>query len=129
LLRGCGALNRTLRVKKPWGFFDQFTLNEPSTVKILTVNPHQRLSLQSHRQRQELWVFLDKDLIAEIDGRKTKFSPNEQAFISKGTEHRLINDSDHVARVLEISFGPFDENDIVRHEDDYGRVPSGKTHR
>ena len=37
--------------------------------------------------------------------------------IKKGQKHRLIGPG----RVLEISFGDFDENDIIRYEDDYQR--------
>ena len=46
-------------VKKPWGQFKQFTLNETSTVKILRINPKQKFSLQYHKNRKELWKFLD----------------------------------------------------------------------
>ena len=34
-------------VEKPWGGFEQFTLNEISTVKILTIKPGQTFSLQN----------------------------------------------------------------------------------
>ncbi len=112
----------TLHVEKPWGFFDQFTFNEISTVKIITVKPNQQLSLQSHQQRDEMWVTLDKGLIGDIADNKIGLTCYQQIFISKRTKHRLINNSDHDARVLEISFGHFDESDIIRYEDKYGRV-------
>ena len=41
---------------RPWGRFEQFTHNEVSTVKLITVAPGQRLSLQVHEHRDELWV-------------------------------------------------------------------------
>jgi len=53
----------SLHVDKPWGSFDQFVLNTPCTVKILTCNPGQKLSLQRHRQRNELWVALDAGVV------------------------------------------------------------------
>jgi len=115
-------MDKTRRVEKPWGFFNQFTQNEVSTVKIIAVKPHQQLSLQSHQKREELWIFLDEGLIAEVDGRRIPSTVSPQVFIPKQAKHRLTNDSDHLARILEISFGHFDEDDIVRYEDKYGRV-------
>ena len=115
-------MDKTVYVEKPWGFFRQYTHNEVSTVKIITVNPHQQLSLQSHEKRDELWVFIDEGLIAEVSEKKIRSNRNNQVFIAKGERHRLANDSDQAARILEISFGVFDENDIVRYEDRYGRV-------
>ena len=46
---------KTLTVKKPWGQFDQFTHNEISTVKILSVDKGGELSLQNHEHRTEFW--------------------------------------------------------------------------
>ena len=44
--------------ERPWGRFRQFTANEPTTVKTITVDPGQRLSLQRHQHRAELWHVL-----------------------------------------------------------------------
>ena len=44
--------------KRPWGGLEQFTLNEKTTVKILTVKAGKRLSLQYHHNRKEFWKFL-----------------------------------------------------------------------
>lgn len=44
----------------------------------------------------------------------------DEVRIPPGTKHRLIGGA-IVGQVLEISFGEFDEEDIVRYEDDYGR--------
>ena len=67
-----------LTVNKPWGRFDQFTHNEISTVKILTVNPNKRLSLQSHDKREEMWIALDDGVITEIDGTSTILQKGEK---------------------------------------------------
>ncbi len=40
-------------VERPWGKFRRFTKNTNSTVKILTINPNEVLSLQSHQHRAE----------------------------------------------------------------------------
>ena len=49
----------SLKVDKPWGGFEQYTHNLPSTVKIITVAPGGTLSRQYHHHRDELWVVLD----------------------------------------------------------------------
>ena len=110
-----------LLVNKPWGKFEQFTHNEVSTVKILTVNPEKRLSLQSHNNREELWIALDDGVIAEVNGVKNCLNKGDKVFISKGSKHRLSSTNKEV-RVLEVSYGDFDENDIIRYEDDFGRI-------
>ncbi|MBU0470393.1 MAG: HAD-IIB family hydrolase [Nanoarchaeota archaeon] len=105
--------------QRPWGNFEQYTHNELSTVKILEIKPCQRLSLQAHRYREELWIALDDDLIVEIDEEKRILKKGEKVFIPKQAKHRLSSNNN--ARVLEISFGEFDENDLIRFEDDYDR--------
>ena len=76
--------------------------------------------MQSHRHREELWVVLDGSAAAEIDGVKFLLNRGERIFVRKGAKHRLYSVGDKV-RLLEISFGAFDEEDIVRYEDDFGR--------
>ncbi len=106
--------------KKPWGNFEQFTHNQLSTVKILEFEAGKRLSLQSHQQREEWWIALDEGVIAEVDGSKKILRKGQQVFIPKGSKHRL-GSAAGVVRVLEIAFGKFDEEDITRYEDDWGR--------
>ena len=51
---------------RPWGEFRRFVHDEPCTVKLITVLPGERLSLQSHKHRSEMWVFLDPGGVVEI---------------------------------------------------------------
>lgn len=112
-------------VRKPWGRFIRYTLNEPTTVKLLEVDPGALLSLQAHNHRDELWVLLSGEATAEIEGEHHPLRELEMVFIPRGTKHRLCAHRKRV-RVLEISFGHFDEEDIVRFEDRYGRVSAQK---
>ncbi len=113
----------TLHVDKPWGSFDQFVLNERCTVKILTCNPGQKLSLQRHGHRDELWVALDPGVVVDLDGEELHPSPGEEIWLPQGCTHRLRCDAAAArpVRVLEVSLGVFDEADIERLQDDYGR--------
>ena len=104
---------------RPWGSFTQFTSNEVSTVKIISVDANGILSRQRHKIREELWVMLDGGMKVEIDDKVMFPKKGEHAFIPKGSIHRLS--SEKGGRVLEISFGHFDESDIERLEDFYLR--------
>ncbi|TVR27818.1 MAG: mannose-6-phosphate isomerase [Nitriliruptor sp.] len=105
---------------RPWGNFRQYTLNEPSTVKIITVVAGESLSLQRHEHRDELWIALDDGLLFEIDGTTTQASTGDEFFVTRGAVHRVAG-GDHGGRFLEVAFGHFDEQDIERLEDRYGR--------
>jgi mannose-6-phosphate isomerase len=119
LLKGLIELKH---VVKPWGFFDQYTLNKPSTVKILTIKAGARTSLQSHKHRKEFWVALDDGLQVQVGTRRISLRKGSSIVVRKGEKHRLFCVGRSSVRLLEISFGDFSENDIVRYEDDYGRV-------
>ncbi len=107
--------------KRPWGDEEILTLNGSSSVKILTINPGQRCSLQYHNNREEFWKLIEGEAILEINGQKIEAKIGDEFFIEKKMTHRLIG-KDKPAKILEIAFGEFDEADIVRQEDDYGRI-------
>lgn len=109
------------REERPWGEFEQLTTNSRSTVKVITVCPGARLSLQRHAHRDEHWVILDDGIEVEIGGAPARTRVGEQLWIPRGTTHRMSNVASTPARVLEISYGAFDENDIERLADDYDR--------
>ena len=112
----------SIKVDKPWGRFEQYTHNLPSTVKIITVAPGGTLSRQYHHHRDELWVVLDPGARVELDGEDLSPEPGEKLYIPREAVHRLSTEGKEPVRILEISFGEFDEGDIVRLEDVYGRV-------
>ena len=107
--------------KRPWGGFQRFTLNEISTVKILTIKPKQKFSLQYHKKRKEFWRFLDNEAKVTIGKKTIKAKRGTELIIAPKTLHRIEALNKEV-NVLEVSFGRFDENDIIRIEDKYGRV-------
>lgn len=113
----------TYREDKPWGYFEKFTENETTTVKILTIHPYQSLSLQRHLHRDEWLRALSGNGSVAIGDQKIPFEPGKEYFIPRGTPHR-VESGDAGAVYLEISFGDFDEADIIRLEDKYGRASS-----
>lgn len=115
-------MKKIYKENRPWGGFSQFTHNELSTVKILKVNPGEKNSLQYHYHRQELWIPLDENTAVTVGQKTWQPKKFEEVFIAQGKNHRLIGKGKKPGFVLEISFGNFDENDIVRVEDSYGRA-------
>lgn len=116
------ALNRGLVTKRPWGRFTTYITNGDSvTVKTIVINPGQRLSLQYHSKRSERWICLEGEALVEINGKKRRLHPNQEAVVPVGAKHRL-GAGLLGAKVLEIVVGTFSEDDIVRLEDDYQRV-------
>lgn len=107
--------------ERPWGQFQQFVSNEAVTVKIITVDPGQRLSLQTHGHRDEMWQVLDVPLDIQVDDRTWAAQPGEQIWVPQGSRHRMSNSGNEPGRLLEIAFGVFDEDDIERLQDDYDR--------
>jgi len=112
-------------VERPWGAFDQYVNNAPSTVTLMTVEPGQRLSLQSHRDRAELWIVLDPGAIVQIGEEVHHPEAGAQLWIAPGQRHRLSSAGERV-RVLEVAFGNWQQEDIVRYDDDYNRPAEGE---
>ena len=110
----------SITARRPWGSFEQFTKNTPSTVKIIDMNPNSRMSLQYHKKRSEFWRVISGDVIAVLGRKIFPLDEGAEIFIPVGEVHRLIGGRNG-AKILEISFGEFDESDIVRLEDDYDR--------
>jgi len=106
---------------RPWGNFVEYTHNEISTVKILTVLPNQELSLQFHSHRKEFWKIIKGNPHVVIGDSEIPAKTGDEFEISEGIKHQIKAIDDEV-EVLEISFGDFDENDIVRIKDKYGRA-------
>ena len=108
-------------VQKPWGSYRILgQWSNAITVKVLTVNPHSRLSLQKHEHRDEEWLCLRGRAKVQVDDKSFAINVGDKAFVPRSRLHRLS--SDIGAEILEVTYGMFDESDIVRIEDDYGRT-------
>ncbi|HSJ50595.1 MAG TPA: phosphomannose isomerase type II C-terminal cupin domain [Actinomycetota bacterium] len=108
-------------VDKPWGKVVTYALNQPSSVRVITVEPNQETSVHYHQMRDEMWVVLDPDLTVQIGNKVVEASPGEEFMVSAETTHRIANGGEQRGRVLEIAYGYTTEDDTLRLEDDYGR--------
>ena len=107
--------------ERPWGRFDQYSHNEATTVKVITVQPGQRLSLQKHALRSEYWIVLDGPVDVTVGADTWAAQAGDRIWIEVGELHRMGNSGSSPVRVLELAYGDFDEDDIERFEDDYAR--------
>ena len=109
---------------RPWGKFRSFPHRSAGSIKIITVNPGETLSLQYHKRRSEFWVVLDRGLEVTVGDKVWQPEKNEEIFIPVQAAHRMKCIGDSSARIMEIWIGDSDESDIVRLEDKYGRDSS-----
>ena len=112
---------KPFREERPWGEELWVSSDKPSMVKVLNVNPGQSLSLQYHHNRDEFWHVLSGAGVATIGEKKIPLKTGDDAFVPRETHHR-IETKESSLTILELAFGDFDENDIVRLEDRYGRI-------
>ncbi|MEX2089097.1 MAG: mannose-6-phosphate isomerase [Bacteroidota bacterium] len=112
-------------VERPWGSFRKYAHNVETTVSLMWVKPNQRLSLQSHTGRGELWIVLDEGAIVQVGESFVHPKAGDEIWIPANTKHRLSSGGPAV-RVLEVAFGNWQQEDITRYEDDYQRPERGE---
>lgn len=114
---------QTNRTDRPWGAFFVLEDGTGAKVKRLVVNPGQRLSLQSHKHRDEHWVVVRGIAKVTLDERTLEMSYGEHVFVPRGTRHRIACDGPESVEIIEVQIGDsFAEEDITRYSDDYGRT-------
>ena len=107
--------------ERPWGRFEKFHENKLCTVKLIYVKPNSRLSLQYHDKRSEFWKIVFGTAYIQIDDRSYVLKEGQSIEIPNKARHR-VEAKETKCTILEISYGIFDESDIVRLEDDYKRI-------
>ena len=111
------------KVFRPWGYYVSIVEDTNWQVKLITVKPREKLSLQKHHFRAEHWVVVSGSAKVQIDKNESILHENESTFIPVGKMHRLSNNGKTPLSIIEIQSGTYlGEDDIVRFEDNYGRV-------
>jgi mannose-1-phosphate guanylyltransferase/mannose-6-phosphate isomerase len=111
------------KVLRPWGSYDSIQEGPRFQVKRIVVKPSASLSLQKHYHRAEHWIVVKGT--AEVTRGKDIFllSENQSTYIPLGEVHRLHNPGKTPLEMIEVQSGSYlGEDDIVRLDDDYGRV-------
>ena len=108
---------------RPWGSYTVLYKGKNFKIKSIIVNPKQKLSLQLHHHRNEHWVVIKGTATVTRRDESFTLNVNESTYIKANEKHRLANDTDEILEVIEVSIGEnISELDIVRFNDDYGRV-------
>ena len=108
-------------VDKPWGKVVSYALNQPSSVRLITVEPGQETSEHYHQLRDEMWVVLDPGLVIQIGNKVLEAQPGDEFVVSAEEPHRIRNTAEKRGRVLEVAYGYTSEDDTFRLQDEYGR--------
>jgi D-beta-D-heptose 7-phosphate kinase/D-beta-D-heptose 1-phosphate adenosyltransferase len=120
-----GASRPIKRTHRPWGEYYGWDQGKDWNLKTIYIKPGKRLSLQYHHHRRECWLLVSGDAQATLhdkSGRAQLVSLKKGVTycVEKKQVHRLESKKGGI--VVEVAYGAFDENDIVRLEDDHGRI-------
>jgi mannose-6-phosphate isomerase len=110
--------------RRPWGTFTVLDEADGFKVKRIEVLPGKRLSYQKHAQRAEHWVVVQGTAKVTLDDRDIFVAAGEAIDIEIGAAHRVENPGPQTLVFIEVQRGGYlGEDDIVRLQDDFGRVP------
>lgn len=111
--------------ERPWGTYQTLALDDNFQIKILTVFPGGRLSLQRHFKRAEHWVVVKGAPTITLGDIQKKYTVNQAIYIPIETLHRIENHTDQPCQLVEVQVGDYlGEDDIERVDDIYGRIAS-----
>ncbi len=111
------------KVHRPWGYYDSIDNGLRFQVKRIVVRPGACLSLQMHHHRAEHWIVVSGTAKVTRGDEIIMLSENQSTYIPLGTVHRLENPGVIDLEMIEVQSGSYlGEDDIVRLEDNYGRL-------
>jgi len=109
--------------RRPWGTFTVLDEGDGFKVKRIEVLPGKRLSYQKHAQRAEHWVVVNGTAKVTLDDREIIVEAGQTVDIAVGSAHRVENPGGEQLVFIEVQRGNYlGEDDIVRLQDDFGRV-------
>jgi mannose-6-phosphate isomerase len=109
--------------ERPWGNYTVLADTDHYKVKQIVVRPGKRLSYQQHARRSEHWFVVGGEGVVVLDGARLTVRAGQAIDVPRGSAHRMENDGGTDLTFIEVQHGDyFGEDDIVRLEDDFGRV-------
>ena len=111
------------QIDKPWGHEEIWAETDRYVGKLLHIQAGHRLSLQHHEVKDETIRMLTGTMHLELENmageiEKITMEPGMTAHIAPMRKHRMEAVTDVV--LIEVSTTELD--DVVRHQDDYGRL-------
>ena len=113
------------KVFRPWGYYVNIEGSDYNgfRVKKIAVYQGKRLSLQSHDKRSEHWVIVKGNAKVQIGTNIIIMKKDDYVYIPIKTLHRIENIGDDLLEFTETQIGDYlGEDDIIRYEDDFGRI-------
>ena len=108
-------------MEKPWGRYEVL-IDEPEyKVKRITLHPNQQFSLQYHNHRWEDWIIVEGAGKIRHGDYEDLCVPGDTFHIKPKQIHRATANALGLV-FIEVQRGKCYEEDIVRLEDDYGRI-------
>lgn len=109
--------------ERPWGYYIILENKTSHKLKRIVVNPGGKLSYQMHRKRDESWTIIKGTATVIVDDIIRYVSIGDVVKIKNGQKHRIMNQTEEPLEFIEVQTGEsFEEEDIVRFEDSYGRT-------
>ncbi len=120
-LRAIGLFESDVVEERPWGLWVDWYRTPEVALKCMVVKPGERMSLQRHRHRMEVWRVISGQ--GEDQGPKPPLplTPGRTVAVEPGQVHRIANTGRDPLVIVEMQLGTCDEHDIERLEDDYRR--------
>ncbi len=110
---------------RPWGNFEVCGIENGALTKRIEVNAGLRFSLQKHLSRSEKWLIVSGRGLVTVENHQWEVVAGAFVEIAVGEIHRMQNIGSLPLVFMELQLGEIlEEEDIVRFEDDFGRVDS-----
>ena len=76
-----------------------------------------------HEYRSEHWVVIEGRAKVTLENKEYYLNKEESFFVPKQKKHRLENPFNRPLKIVEVQNGSYlEEDDIVRFDDDFGRI-------
>jgi mannose-6-phosphate isomerase len=116
-------VNNSDVVLKPWGSYENLMDEVYTKVKKIIIHPGEAPSYQYHFKRNEIWIIVKGTAEIKIDDTVMTHNVGDIIRIPVEAKHCVTNIGDSELVFVEVQLGEsFEEEDIVRVEDKYGRV-------
>ena len=109
--------------ERPWGRYFVIQEEQDYKIKRIEVEPGNRLSYQYHTKRSEFWLIVSGSALITINDKTSEYKAGNSVSIPVKSKHRVENKYEKLLVFIEIQTGDyFGEDDIIRINDDYGRI-------
>ena len=107
---------------RPWGWWKTLISADDYKIKQIVVEPHHKLSLQTHEFRSETWIIAEGSGFVVVGDRRFKAEKGLVFTIQKHEKHRAETEDSSMV-IIELQLGSYlGEDDVKRIEDIYGRA-------